>query len=362
MAATSEQNTSEQWSVFIQICSLTTPANARLLATILAKRLYHQNINVVLYTLTLANSVFTGVPHSRVELASRLFLDAARGLLKRDGDQLRNTRVLQLIRTWADLDVECALHYLHEVDRALRAEFPFQKAVAGSDNDREKHMSRKRNKEKEDLELATAISASLNNAPQKSSSVNHPSNDVPQSDTPEFNAIVTHDYNPTDAGELKLTRGDCIRVKDSTTYPEWCNQNQLDIGSGTNNNGINGIFPANHVQIEQAQHTRDILLDFSKVVQLRTKLKSEDPIAKMRPDLKSEYVDVLEMRPELIKLAEETRANQGNFPGDAENLEAVYRDFSDACGGYQMLMEKFARYQNQQAQARQQNGTSLGYS
>lgn len=105
--ATSESNTGDDWGKIVEICDNAdgNEATAREVVATLVKRVQHRNVNVILFSLTVANSLMQNCSSTvKREVASRAFLDA---LMRQINNQhthvtVRN-RILELIKQWAEL-------------------------------------------------------------------------------------------------------------------------------------------------------------------------------------------------------------------------------------------------------------------
>ena len=89
------------------------------------KRLNHKNVNVVLYSLTLANALVQNCNLSlKIEVASRPFLSTLQKLLSnpKTHPAVKN-RTLDLIQSWAELfRGESLLDFMGEIYRELVSE------------------------------------------------------------------------------------------------------------------------------------------------------------------------------------------------------------------------------------------------
>lgn len=100
--ATAETNTSDNWPVIIQICELASSSetSAKECVKELIKTLSSKNVNVLLYTLTIANSLVLNCGiHVKREIASRPFLDPIVKMLPTAHHALA-ARFLDLVQSW----------------------------------------------------------------------------------------------------------------------------------------------------------------------------------------------------------------------------------------------------------------------
>ncbi|CAH7676771.1 hypothetical protein PPACK8108_LOCUS11867 [Phakopsora pachyrhizi] len=106
--ATDESQTSENWSLFIEVCDKTlndkTPTGPRECIASIQKRLQHRNANVQLLSLTLTESLVKNTNENlHRELASRAFMKVLSALvLDRYTHEKVKKRVLQCLKSWSD--------------------------------------------------------------------------------------------------------------------------------------------------------------------------------------------------------------------------------------------------------------------
>ncbi|KAJ3368466.1 ESCRT-0 subunit protein hse1 [Kappamyces sp. JEL0680] len=251
-AATSETLTAEDWTLIIGICEQVEgfgdSADRDAVASLM-KRLAHRNVNVVLYSLTLANALVQNCNlNVRLEISSRPFLQQLTKIVEnpKTHSTVKN-RILDLIQNWTEaFRGESRLDYMGEVYRQLQSQggsmslilgmaavlmagfaFPSQqpptpKKTALSDKD----------KEEEELQLAMAMSLSEANQPK--SSVAPSASSRASKPNVLFQVKALYDFNPTEEGEIKLLKGQIVDVLDCTTFTDWW--------KGTLNGHV-GIFP-----------------------------------------------------------------------------------------------------------------------
>lgn len=106
-AATSESNTSEDWATIIDICEMADESEtvADEIVALLSKRITHKNVNVVLFCLTLANSLLQNCGKNvQRALSSRIFVDSLlKQLANKKTHGTAKLRILELIQQWADM-------------------------------------------------------------------------------------------------------------------------------------------------------------------------------------------------------------------------------------------------------------------
>lgn len=106
--ATDEAQTSENWSVLIEVCdkvmSDKTPNGPRDCIASIQKRLQHRNANVQLFCLTLTEALVKNTNENlHKEVSSRAFMKVLSGLVqdRYTHDKVKN-RILQCLKSWSD--------------------------------------------------------------------------------------------------------------------------------------------------------------------------------------------------------------------------------------------------------------------
>ncbi|OAJ42921.1 hypothetical protein, variant [Batrachochytrium dendrobatidis JEL423] len=242
--ATSETNTADDWSKIIQICEQADQSDvtARETIQVLSKRILHRNVNVILFSLTVANSLVQNCGDSiKREISSRPFLDALVRQITTNKQSVHVTvqhRILELIQQWADVfRNEPSLDYMVHIYEQLKSEghqFP-------SLNSKPVIAKRNPDKDREEEELQLALALSLSSIDDKSRAQNSQpkSGQKPKPVQVLFQVRALYDFHGTEEGELHLTRGDIVDVYDCTTFQDWWKGSLR---------GIVGIFPANYVE------------------------------------------------------------------------------------------------------------------
>ena len=114
---TSENNTSEDWDTIIEICDKVNRDGslARDVVNLVIKKLGHRNLNVVLYALTLSNSLVQNCTlNVKQEISSRAFLQPLMKMLHGNTHVTVRNRILDLIQTWAlDFKSHPSLEYFY---------------------------------------------------------------------------------------------------------------------------------------------------------------------------------------------------------------------------------------------------------
>ncbi|KND04007.1 uncharacterized protein SPPG_01455 [Spizellomyces punctatus DAOM BR117] len=371
--ATSETNTGEDWGLIIEICEKadTSEASAREAVQILTKRVQHRNVNVVLFALTVANSLVhnCGKPLRR-EISSRAFVDAlVRVVSGKAVHEVVRTRVLDFIQQWAEeFGRDPSLGFMVDTYNQLKSQGYQFPAPHKPDVVKTQAML---SKEKEDEELQLALALSLS-AQEANRSAKTPSSQPAQQPKPIqtgpkvlFQVRALYDFPGAEEGELRLQRGEYINVYDATTFQEWWKGEVR---------GRIGIFPSNYVEkvegpgstaaavAEASRASKDgeseVLANARKIQDFNHLLSTLDPKRdnfSENENLQQLYHDILMMRPKLVKLLETYRAKQ-------DELSAVNDRFSRACSIYHKLMDAYlAQYRHPNVYAPQHGNSHPGY-
>ncbi|TPX30563.1 hypothetical protein SmJEL517_g05902 [Synchytrium microbalum] len=350
VAASSETNTSENWTAIIQICERAdkTDTTARDAVSIITKRVQHKNVNVVLFTLTIANSLVQncGMAVKR-EICSRVFVDALVKLVSnRAIHETIRTRVLDLVQHWAEaFKSEPSLGFMVDTYNQLKAQnyqFPSAQKQAPVEKSRSQIQ-----KEKEDEELQLALAMSMSAAEKEEAALKRRSS-PPRQIQPEieFHVRALYDFPGSEEGELAMARGDIVAVYDSVTFRDWWKGGLR---------GRNGIFPANYVEkivgtvpVETGVATStnvgggieaQVMSQAHRLDEFAGILASVDPRRDNLSEnerLQDTYNVVLSLRPKIIKAMEASKAKR-------DELGMINDRFLRAIQTYQHLMELAAQ-------------------
>ncbi|KAJ2889371.1 ESCRT-0 subunit protein hse1, partial [Coemansia aciculifera] len=161
---TSELLTAENWELIMEVCDRVGTDNekARQCMEVVSERLLHRNANVVLYTLTLVQSLLENCGQNvKQEVASRAFTTTLTRILndKTVHDKVKS-RILGCIQQWAfDFRQDPTLSLMEETYTKLRAQrFAFPSPQKPEKIPKQSDIERQ--KEEDDLQLALAISLS----------------------------------------------------------------------------------------------------------------------------------------------------------------------------------------------------------
>ncbi|KAJ3130333.1 ESCRT-0 subunit protein hse1 [Nowakowskiella sp. JEL0407] len=363
--ATSETNTSEDWSVIISICEQAnrSETTAKEAVTTLSRRLQSKNVNVILFSLTLSNALVQNCgPTVHRQISSKQFLDPIVALANASTTHtVVKQRILDLLESWADeFKGRDDVGYLVDVWKGVKEKNIGFGQTRERELEREKQEKRKleleKQKEEEEYQLALALSLSAQEASKPASlststSVNPPSttdSSTPQQPKYLFKVKALYDFAGMDEGELRLNRDDIVSVLDSTTFKEWW--------KGEHNGKI-GIFPANYVQkipgsefgssgsetIGRPATTNSNLLTVEALLAKEEKKVSDFImlLATVNPQkdnlsenekIQELYHDMIMLRPKLLKLIEGYRDKQ-------DELVQLNERFTKAATSYHRMSE-----------------------
>lgn len=101
---TDKNNVSEDWSTIMELCDFAQSGSAREIINCLKKKLNDQNSNVLLYSLTLADSL---VKNCKIEvhreISSRGFLDIlVKQISNKNVHEIVKEKILSLIKQWTE--------------------------------------------------------------------------------------------------------------------------------------------------------------------------------------------------------------------------------------------------------------------
>ncbi|KAI8818972.1 uncharacterized protein EV422DRAFT_559143 [Fimicolochytrium jonesii] len=349
--ATSERNTGEDWGLIISICEKADSSEpaAREAVQALVKRIQHRNVNVVLFALTVSNSLVHNCGKTlRREISSRAFVDAlTKQVANKSVHEVVRTRILDFIQQWAEeFKADPSLGFMVDTYNDLKSKGYSFPSPHKPDVVKTQAMLDKE-KEDEELQLALALSLSAQESSKSSkrdSRSDRPKTPIPKQTGPKvlFHVRALYDFAGTEEGELRLTRGDVVDVYDATTFQEWWKGEVR---------GQIGIFPSNYVEkvegagmaaaavAEASRASKDgeseVLANARKIRQFQQTLAGIDPSRDSFAEndvLQQSYSDILHLRPKLLKLLETYRTKQ-------DELVLVNDRFTNACLTYHRLME-----------------------
>lgn len=348
--ATSETLTSEDWDVILTICEKVNRAgdnSGRDCLAAIQKRLTNKNANVILYSLTLCESLAKncGLKAQR-EISSRAFTALlVRILNEKTTHPAVRQRILELIQQWAfEFRADPSLGIMDETYQQLRSQSKFKFPSPQKPKKELKSEADKR-KEEEELQLALALSlsASEHAAERKSSSrpAQHPETEA----APVKRVRALYDFEPTESGELGFQKDDVIIVL-ATSYQDWWKGELF---------GRQGIFPVNYVEeIKEGEPTTNggdgedeahVLQEAKNIDGLIQMLQGVDPRRDNFSDndtLQDAYNNVLGIRPKLVELIKKH--------GEKKNeMMLLNEKLTRARATYEKMMEQSIAKYSQQA-------------
>ncbi|KAJ3309478.1 ESCRT-0 subunit protein hse1, partial [Blyttiomyces sp. JEL0837] len=318
-------------------------STAREAITILTRRLQHKNVNVVLYTLTVANALVQNCGLKvHQEISSRAFCDALVKLVSnRSIHEIVRSRILDLIQQWAEaFKSNSSLGFMVDTYNQLKSQdYSFPSTNKKPDTVRAQSAIDK-DKEEEELQLAMALSLSAQENAKKAAKAKKSSSSsaaAPQPSGPKVICQVRalYDFAGLEEGELRMRRGDVVDVYDNTTFKDWWKG-----GYG----GKVGIFPSNYVEkvedgLVSSGGSGPIaaknLSDEQKVDEFVGLLARMDPARENFSEnerVQELYNAILLLRPKVVKDIEQRKARY-------DELAILNERFTAACGTYHKLME-----------------------
>ncbi|KAG0344724.1 ESCRT-0 subunit protein hse1 [Podila humilis] len=344
--ATSETLTSENWDLILTICEKVNRSgdnSGRDCLGAIQKRLANKNANVILYSLTLCESLAKncGLKAQR-EISSRAFTALLVKILnEKTTHPAVRQRILELIQQWAfEFRADPSLGIMDETYQQLRVQSKFKFPSPQKPKKELKSEADKR-KEEEELQLALALSlsASEHSAARKSSSTTQQHPEVATAPVKRVRAL--YDFEPTESGELGFQKDDIIVVL-ATSYQDWWKGELF---------GRQGIFPVNYVEeIKEGQSDvaggddeAHVLQEAKNVDGLIQMLSSVDPRRDNFSDnetLQDTYNNVLGVRPKLVELIKKHGEKK-------DELLLLNEKLTRARAAYEKMMEQsIAKYSN----------------
>ncbi|RVE43552.1 hypothetical protein evm_011779 [Chilo suppressalis] len=245
--ATSENNTSEEWGLIMEICDRAgaSAQNAKDCLRAVMRRLGHPDPHVQVHAATLLDACVANCGRAfHLEVASRDFETEFRRLLSRAQPPVAQ-RLRALLRKWAEgefksdpqLDLIPSLHAKLRAESGEAGAAP-STTTAGASTSTSTSAAAAAQREQE--ELARAIALSLREStPQTTTSeatTLYPRVDIPDA-APPRKVRALYDFEAAEDNELTFMAGEIVHVTDSSD-PNWW--------KGYNDRG-EGLFPANFV-------------------------------------------------------------------------------------------------------------------
>ncbi|KAF9814655.1 hypothetical protein SFRURICE_000226, partial [Spodoptera frugiperda] len=245
--ATSENNTSEEWGLIMEICDRAgaSAQSAKECLRAVMRRLAHPDPHVQVHAATLLDACVANCGRAfHLEVASRDFETEYRRLLARAQPAVAQ-RMRALLRKWAEGEFrdDPQLDLIPSLYAKLRAEAGEAPRPAAAGSDAAAAAAAQREQE----ELARAIALSLRDAPGPAPAAAplYPRVDAPDAATPR-KVRALYDFEAAEDNELTFLAGEIVHVTDSSD-PNWW--------KGYNERG-EGLFPANFVTGDLAEAPR----------------------------------------------------------------------------------------------------------
>ncbi|KAF9907339.1 ESCRT-0 subunit protein hse1 [Lobosporangium transversale] len=345
--ATSETLTSENWDLILSICEKVNRSSdnaGRDCFAAIQKRLYNKNANVILYSLTLCESLAKncGLKAQR-EISSRAFTTLLVKILnEKTTHPAVRQRILELIQQWAfEFRADPSLGIMDETYQQLRTQSKFKFPSPQKPKKELKSEADKR-KEEEELQLALALSLSASEHNERTSATRqtkHPEIAEP----PVKRVRALYDFEPTESGELGFQKDDIIVVL-ATSYQDWWKGELY---------GRQGIFPVNYVEeIKEGEQNQNgttsddeahVLQEAKNIDVLIRMLQNVDPRRDNFSDneqLQDTYNNVLGIRPKLVELIKKHGEKK-------DEMLALSEKLARARSTYEKMMEQsIAKYSN----------------
>ncbi|XP_041972950.1 signal transducing adapter molecule 1 isoform X2 [Aricia agestis] len=255
--ATSENNTSEEWGLILEICDRAgaSATSSRDCLRAVLRRLGHADPHVQVHAATLLDACVANCGrYFLLEVASREFEAEFRRLLSRAQPAVAQ-KLRALLKKWAEgefkndpqLDL---IPSLHAKLCAEAGEKPSSSVTASTDPQAAANAAAQR--EQEDLARAIALSLKETGGASSTTSALYPrveSTDTPAAPAPPVARQVRalYDFEAAEDNELTFMAGEIVHVTDSTD-PNWW--------KGYNERG-EGLFPANFVTFDLSEPAQE---------------------------------------------------------------------------------------------------------
>ncbi|XP_050670578.1 signal transducing adapter molecule 1 [Leptidea sinapis] len=250
---TSENNTSEEWGLILEICDRagSSSASARDCLRSIIRRLGHPDPHVQAHCITLLDACVSNCGRVfHLEVASRDFEVEFRRMLSRSHAQIVQ-KLRALLRKWAEGEFknDPQLDLIPSLHAKLCAEAGEKTTAVPAVDPQLAAKEAAAQREQEELARAIALSLKESNAtaaPSSGSSALYPRMDTSAADPPAQptkKVRALYDFEAAEDNELTFMAGEIVHVTDSSD-PNWW--------KGYNERG-EGLFPANFVTCDLTQ-------------------------------------------------------------------------------------------------------------